>query len=411
MLRYESTLAWRHLIAGGWQTVLIVVGVAMAVTLVIFVSGLIYGLQQRIITTILGSTSQVTVTVLVPFPFAPKTIDGVPIITKATRRPRTLIGLQQWQTLGQELSAVPGVRAVAPEVTGEAIVTFEGTTEGAAVFGVVPEQQDQINHVSENMISGNFFRLGLDEIIIDYQLAQKLGVATGDRVSLTSGQITKTFRVNGIFFSQRGVGGGNSVYMLLRDAQALFRTGTSVTDYAISLTDVFQANAVADRIQASFQVQADSWMRLIPQLMSAFSAQSATALLIATFSLVASGFAIASVLIVSVLKRSREIGILKAMGARDRQILLVFIMEGLGIAIAGATLGALAGSGLIVAVRQVMQPAPAPGIAPQPLLPGVVSPQIILITMLASILITALASALPARNAAKLNPVEVIQRG
>ena len=411
MWRFATTLAWRHLIAGGSQTVLIVAGVAMAVTLVIFVSGLIYGLQRRIITTILGSTSQVTVSVLVPYPFAPATIDGVPVITKATRRPRQRKGLTEYQQLAGELLSLPHVRAVAPEATGQAIAAYAGTSEGVAVYGVIPAQQDQITHISDNMIAGSFLQLSLGEAIIDNLLAQKLGANVGDRVSLASGTVTQNYRVTGIFFSQRGVGGGNTVYLTLRDAQALFLTGTSVTDFAMSLDDVFQANAVADRIQSSFQVQADSWMRLIPQLLSAFSAQSATGLLIATFSLVAAGFAIASVLIVSVLKRSREIGILKAMGAHDQQILRVFILEGLGIAVCGAVLGALLGAGLIVSVRQVMQPAPAPNIAPQPLLPGVVAPWIVVTTVLAAIVITIVASALPARNAAKLSPVEVIQRG
>jgi len=412
MWHFESRLAWRHLIAGRGQTVLIIAGVAMAVTLVVFVSGLIYGLQRRLIDTILGSTAQITVKVPEPVPQVPPRVEGADVIASTLRRPRQQKGIEEWQTLEQEFAALPHVRAVAPEVVGQAIAGSAGADEAVAVYGVVPSLQDSITHVTSNIMSGSFLELSLGEAVIDYELAQKLDVGLGDRVRLASGAgQTASLRVSGIFFAQQGLGGGNTVYVPLRAAQSLFGTGTAVTDFAIALDELFQANAVADRIQASFPVEADSWMRDIPQLMLAFRAQSATALLIAVFSLTAAGFAIASVLIVSVLKRSREIGILKAMGARNRQVLVVFILEGLGIALLGSAAGALGGGGLIIAVRQILQPAQAPGIAREPLLPGVVAPWIVLATVLAAILITVIASMLPARNAARLSPVEVIQRG
>jgi len=412
MWRFEARLAWRHLVAGRGQTVLIIAGIAMAVTLVVFVSGLIYGLQRRLIDTILGSIAQVTVKVPEPAPRAPAREDGAEVIAKTTRRALQRKGLEQWQALEQEFAALPHVRAVAPEVIGQAIINSAGTDEAVVVYGVIPSLQDRITHITDNMIAGDFLQLSLGEAIVDYELAGKLGVGLGDRVRLASGDgQTVSLRVSGIFFAQRGLGGGSTVYVPLRTAQFLFDTGTAVTDFAISLDELFQANAVADHLQASFPVKADSWMRDIPQLMLAFRAQSATALLIAAFSLTAAGFAIASVLIVSVLKRSREIGILKAMGARSRQVLVVFILEGLGIAVLGSLAGALGGAGLIIGVRQILQPAQAPGIAREPLLPGVVSPWIVLVTVLAAILITVIASVLPARSAARLNPVEVIQRG
>lgn len=413
--RFEATLAWRHLRAGGWQTVLIITGVSMAVTLVIFISGLIYGLQRNIVNTILGAASHVTVQEPEPVLRVPERLpagDSATVIAQTRKRGQQRKNIEQWRVLERELSQIPHVRAVSPEVTGQGILVYAGSEAGVSVFGVIPSEREQIAHISDYLIQGTFLDLELGEAVIDYDLSQDLGISIGDRIRLiaSTGQ-SETFRVAGIFFAEQGLGGGGTVYLNLRAAQPLFNTGTAITAFALSLDDVFTANQVADQVESAFALEATSWMREIPQILVAFRAQSATAVLIAAFSLIASGFGIASVLIVSVLKRSREIGILKAMGARSRQVLIVFTLEGLGIAVIGSLVGALGGMALVLAARAIPQPPNYPGQAPEPLLPGVIEPRIVLATIVAAILITIIASVLPARQAARLDPVEVIQRG
>jgi lipoprotein-releasing system permease protein len=189
----------------------------------------------------------------------------------------------------------------------------------------------------------------------------------------------------------------------------MFATGTAVTSILVRADDLFRADWVADRIAALLPYKVESWSHQAPQTVAGLQAQRAVAGLISVFSLVASSFAIASVLIVSVLQRSKEIGILKSMGAKNRQILLVFTLEGLGIALVGASLGAVVGCVIVWAFTQVKQPVTRMGGLPEPLLPAQLSWQLIAVAMLAAVISTVVAAILPARSAARLDPVQVIR--
>jgi lipoprotein-releasing system permease protein len=131
--------------------------------------------------------------------------------------------------------------------------------------------------------------------------------------------------------------------------------------------------------------------------------------MISAFSLIASSFAIASVLIVSVLQKSKQIGILKSIGATRKQILGIFTLEGLGIALAGSTTGAILGTLIVYLISLPRQRTARPGHAPDQLFPVAIMPEYILGAMLAAILSTLIAALFPARRAAKMNPVDVMR--
>jgi lipoprotein-releasing system permease protein len=415
MKNFALTLATRHLRTGGTQTWLIIGGVGVAVALVIFVSGLINGVQQRIVNVVTGSLPHVVVTAEEEEPRTPAQLPGVGdavIVGSVRERPTQRTTLDQWRSLQDTLVSFPHVVTVSPTVTGQAIISFAGQDASVRVEGAIPTVQEQVTHLAQYLVVGEFLTLDANEAVIGYELADSLGIALGDRIRVTTaiGE-TATVRIRGIVNTGQPNVDDGWMFVPLRTAQALFGAGTAITAFFISLDDLFAANDVADLIEASLGLEASSWMREYSQILTAFRAQTATSWLISTFSLLAAGFAISSVLIVSVLKRSKEIGILKSMGARGRQILLVFTLEGLGIAIIGAALGVVFGSGLIVVLRAIPQPVRVPGQQPEALLPGVVTPGIVIITVIAALLITVIASVLPARQAARLDPVEVIRRG
>jgi lipoprotein-releasing system permease protein len=235
-------------------------------------------------------------------------------------------------------------------------------------------------------------------------------VTVGDRVRLTSTEnVSDSFLIAGLYDTGQEQQLGSRAYLTLRAGQSLYATGTAVRAIFIRADRLFDADRVADRIMALLPLKAESWSRQNPEIVAGLGAQRAVAYLISGFSLVASAFAIASVLIVSVLQKNKQIGILKAMGAKRRQILVVFLLEGLGIALVGATLGALLGSGVVWALNLIRQPVTRIGGEPEPLFPSQVTWEIIAAAMLAAILTTVLAAALPARRAARLDPIEVIR--
>jgi len=173
--------------------------------------------------------------------------------------------------------------------------------------------------------------------------------------------------------------------------------------------NIYEADRVAGRIRALVPYEARSWIQEFPQFLSTLRMQTASAYLISGFSLIASSFAIASILIVSVLQKSKQIGILKSMGARRRQILRAFLLEGLGIALVGSGAGASFGTLIVYLLSLIEQPITRVGQQPEALFPVAIIPLSIGLTMVAATIATVVAALLPARRAARLNPVDVIR--
>jgi len=415
-MSFELRLALRHLRSGGSQTLLVVAGVAVAVILVIFISSLIYGVQRRLVEQTTGSISLVTVSVpeidARPPQVLPGTLQDAVVLSDQRKRPFSRDVMDNWRYLEGEIASLPHVTVVSPGVTGQALITHLGREASVRLIGAMPEKQDRIMNVSRDLVEGRYLGLGAREAVIGYKLGEKLGVALGDRARLIASEgSNETFTVAGIIHSGQDVLDEQTVLVTLRAAQSLLDKGTGVTSFSTTLDDRFAANKVADLVEGSLALKAESWMRQNDSLLSALRAQSGSSLMISVFSLLAAGFAIASVMIVSVLKRSAEIGILMSMGARPAQILRIFTLEGLGIGIVGALLGAAIGVGLVSALQQIPQPSAVPGRAPEPLFPAFVSSRLVLTAMASALCISVLAGVLPARQASRLDPVEALRRG
>jgi lipoprotein-releasing system permease protein len=409
-IRFESVIALRHLLAGGGQTLLTVSAVAAGVIIVIFITSLIFGLQERLTELLTDAIPHVTVTVEEPEPKPLSRVPGAPEDLSSTRieqRAPQLKFIDNYPTVVETIRRLPNVRAVTPVVTGQAFVSKGANPIGVAVVGADPELQDRITPVTKDLISGKFVGLSSDEIVIDGELAKDLDVSTGERVRVTSGTgASDSFTIAGIY--SRGQGRG-SAYVTLRTGQSLFGLGSTVNAIQVKLIDIYDADSVADRIMALVPYEAKSWTREFPQFLSSLQVQTASAYLISGFSLVASGFAIAAVLIVSVLQKSKQIGILKSMGARRRQILTIFIFEGLGVAIIGSALGATLGTLIVLLLSIFKQPITRVGQTPEQLFPVRVLPFYIGLAIAAAILSTVIAAVLPAQRAAKMNPVDVMR--
>ncbi|MGI5820186.1 MAG: ABC transporter permease [Armatimonadota bacterium] len=412
---FELRLAVRHLRAGGSQTLLILAGVAMAVTLVVFISCLIGGLQQNIIETVTGPIAHITLQAPERIPRVLEDIPGSPDALVVASREQRLWQpdtIDQCNCLAARIVTFDHVTVVAPAVGGQALITRAGTERSVRVVGAPPAEQDRISGLQDDILRGDYLRIQSNEAVIGYTLAEELGVELHDRVRLTTGAgTTETFRIAGIVYTGSESIDGSTVFVTLRAGQTLFATGTLVNSFSVKLDDPFRANEVGDAMAASLDLEVNTWMSDNPRLLNALRAQTSSATLISVFSLVASSFAIASVLVVSVLKRQKEIGILKAIGARSGQILKVFTLEGLMIGVVGALMGGALGSGLILLLQAIERPSPVPGVPPEPVFPAVLIPWIIAAAMIAAVIATVIAAVLPARQAADLDPVEVIRGG
>lgn len=408
--RFEATLALRHLRTGGGQTLLTVGAVAAGVIVIVFLTALIFGLRARLTRMLTESIPHVTVTAREREPIPLSELEDLnwPLSSsRIERQAPQLRFIDDWQHAVDVIRKVPNVRIALPAVQAQGFASRGGNPIGVSITGADPAEQDEVSPVSQDLIAGTYLGLASDQVVIDYELAQDLSVAVGDRIRITSSTgNTESMMVAGIYSRGQGRGGA---YVTLRTGQSLFGMGNSVNVILVKVYELFGADQVADRIQSLVPHEARSWSREFGTFVSSLTAQSASAYLISAFSLIASSFAIASVLIVSVLQKSKQIGILKSMGATRSQILRVFTLEGLAIAIAGSVSGAVLGVLLVYLVSLPRQATSRPGHAPDQLFPVEVLPVYIVAAVISAIAATLIASWFPARRAAKMNPVDVMR--
>ena len=188
-----------------------------------------------------------------------------------------------------------------------------------------------------------------ESVVIGNDLATDLGVMLGDKLRFEAGQNNlMTLQVAGIFDFGNKAANSRNVFVSLRTAQSMFGLlgGASLLD--VNLTDVYAADAVAMRIEKNTSMQAHSWIKTNEQFFTAVKAQTTANTAIRIFVGLSVGFGIASVLVVSVVQRSREIGILRAMGFSQGQVLRIFLLQGVLLGLAGALLGACFGGWALI---------------------------------------------------------------
>jgi len=408
--RFESRLALRYLLTGGGQTLLTIGSVAAGVIVIVFLTSLIFGIRGRLTTMLTESIPHVTVKVrdLEPVPLSElHDLESAMSSSRVEKKAPQLKFIDNWQHAVDIIRTVPNVRVALPAIQGQGFASKGGNPIGVMITGADPAQQDEVSPVTKDLIAGKYVGLAADEVVIDYELAKDLSVSVGDRIRMTSSTgNTESLSIAGIYSGGRGRGGA---YVTLRTGQSLFGVGNSVNAILVKVNKLFGSDEVADRIQSLLPYEARSWSREFPSFVSSLAVQAASAYLISGFSLIASSFAIASVLIVSVLRKSKQIGILKSIGATRSQILRVFTLEGLVIALTGSLAGAAIGSLLVFLLSLPLQRTARPGHPPDQLFPVAILPVYIFGAVIAAILATLVAAWFPAKRAAQMNPVDVMR--
>ncbi|MGV3618529.1 MAG: ABC transporter permease [Fimbriimonas sp.] len=406
--RFEITLAIRHLMRGGTQTWLTIAAVATGVTVILFVSSLTFGLRNYAQTMISDMLPHVVVRVKKP-EILPIHVEGGTVLTDREPISERALEIKDWRRTVETIRGLPQVIAATPSITDQGFASRGGKSFGLLVYGADPVELDAVTAVRKYIVQGRYAGLGVNECVVDYKLVSELGVRIDDHIRLSApAGGSRTFRVVGLYDTGADQG-FYKAFITLRAAQSLYGTGQGVRTILVRTSTVWTANSVADRIEATTPYNAASWSRDFPQSAAQFGIYDAVAYLVSSFSLVASSFAIASVLVVQVLQKGKQIGILKSIGARNRQIFMVFVLEGLVVSILGATLGALLGWGLVSFLGIFKLPPSRSGAPPDNLFPTALTPTLVTVAMAGAIIATVVAAVLPARRAALLDPVQVMR--
>jgi lipoprotein-releasing system permease protein len=400
-LPLEAMLALRFLREGRLQSSMVLAGVTAGVAVTVFLTQLIAQLQTAIIDRVMGSQAHVVI--------QPTQEQVLRLPSEQAQAAQVQPRLQRQRAVDQGervaalAAATPGVLAVSPVVSGPALVTRGAAVQSVTVLGVRAEDYRQVVRMDGYMIAGRF-ELSTSGTLIGRELAEDLGLQLGDKLRVSSGSRSQVLTVTGLFDMGSRELNRRRVFTTLRLAQTLLDLPGSVSVIDLSVADLFGANAVADPLREQTGLRVESWMQTNAGLLNALSNQTISNNLIRGFVVAIVALGISSVLVVSVVQKQREIGILRAMGAGRRQIMWVFLLQGALMGALGSALGALLAYGLLVLFSHIFK---APdGSA---MYTAVLDVALVLGAGVLACAVGMLAAFMPARRAARMDPVQAIR--
>lgn len=336
----------------------------------------------------------------------------------------------------EDVKSIDGVKKAAPFIYAQIMLRSSSRVSGAVLRGIDPESEDQeIAGIDKTLLQQKLMRnQGRDTehfipgIILGGQLATNLGAIEGDIIYLISPRGTispvghmpamKRFKVTGLFESGMYEYDASLAYIHLKDAQALMRIGDSVTGIGIRVNDVFHADIIAKKITLAMNIKyknqsywARDWMQMNYNLFSALKLEKKAMFIILALIVLVAAFNIASSLIMMVMGKTRDIAILKAMGATNKSIRKIFIFKGMVIGAIGTFFGAclgLAGCALLKHYKFIELPG---DIYYFTTLPVQLELFDVFIIVSATMIICFIATLYPAVQASKLDPVEAVRYG
>jgi len=395
----EWTIAVKFLREGRTQSLLILTGIAVGVAVIVFLSALINGLQDNLIERTLGSQAHIKLEAPDEVNRVLPVADGTDHLVLEDRRPQRLRSINNWQQLRDTLDQQPQITAVSPIIAGPAFARRGEAVESVVLMGIDVARYQQIIPVERDIVAGQL-RIGAGDTVIGKELAYNLGARVGDKLRLDTGAENGTVvNITGIFSLGVRELDARYVYLDMKQAQALLGLPGGATVIDMTVDDIFGAQAIAARIARLTGQKAESWMETNAQLMNALKSQSLSTNMISFFVAMSVALGIASVLSVSVVQRTREIGILRAMGTTRRQMLLVFLIQGALFGLAGSFIGGALGYAMLWAFNTF---GPKLFVVP-------VSWSLLLLASALATITGVAAAAVPARRAAAMDPVEAIR--
>jgi len=385
-MKLAFSIAKRFLKHQKGQTWLIILGIAIGVSVQVFIGSLIIGLQKSLVSKTIGSSSQITI---------------------AMEDDSYLTNYDSLSTQIESLSNQ--ILVVSPTVNLPA--TFVEGTETAPIYlkGFDFTKANQIYHFDELMVDGNP-PVSINEVAIGIDFAETYGLAVGDIIEVTHPvYLTQTLVISGIYdFNVKSI---NSTWIItpLSTLNNYMSLDGGVMTLETQISDVFEAENIAGVLSNSLgtQYKVTNWMTENGELLSGLQGQSVSSIMIQVFVMVSVVLGIASVLAVTVIQKSKQIGILKAMGITGKDASLIFLFEGLMLGSAGAVLGVLLGLGLSLSFT-VFAVSSETG---EPVVSLYLDYGFIALSAGIAVLASMVASIIPARKSANISVIEVIRNG
>ncbi len=407
-MSYEFFIARRHL-SGKRKTGFISVisflslaGVTVGVAALLVVISVMNGFQQELRSKILGVTAHV-------------------IVLRYQNEP-----IPDYEAVVDRIRANPDVVSCSPFIYTKSMVSVGQQVDGVVLRGIDPSLEGGVTDVPRNIVAGAFDfapRPGaLPPIVLGIDLADRLRAHLGDTVTVASPQAARAtplglipkarqFALVGIFDAGMYEYNSTLAYIGLAEAQEFLEMGHAITGIEVKVRDIYQAPRVGRDIVRGLGMpfRANDWMQLNWNLFSALKLEKTVMFLILVLVIMVAAFNIISSLIMIVIEKTKEIGILKSMGATSRSIMRIFVLEGLLIGVSGTLMGLAAGYGicrLLAKYQFINLPSDVYFINK---LPVQMQAGDFGLVALAAVAITFIATVYPAWKAFRMEPVEAIR--
>ncbi|MCC7541345.1 MAG: ABC transporter permease [Deltaproteobacteria bacterium] len=402
---FEWFVAIRYLRDSRAQTVLILAAVSIGVSVIVFLSALIGGLQASLLKRTLDTQPHVTL--------APEELVARPLLRENVRAavtiersPQRLQSIHRWRTLLDQVERVRGVVAASPTVTGAAFASRGVAQRPVVVRAIDPERFVAVVDVRSRVTRGRY-RLTGNDVLIGKGLAELLGSQVGDKVRVSTGDGREALViVRGVFDLGNESIDERWIFVPLRIGQTLFDMPGGASTIELRVGEVFEAERIGVELADLTGLEADSWMKINEQLLVGLRSQESSKLMIQVFVVIAVALGIASVLIVSVVQKSREIGILRAVGSSSGRVLRIFLIQGGVLGLLGSIVGSALGAAFSLFFERL-----ATGPDGSPTFPVDLSPELFVGASALAIGIGLVSALLPARRASRLDPATAIRNG
>jgi len=385
--KFEAFIALKHIRARKRQTILSTSGIALGVALFIVIQAMMSGFTDEIIDLTITNSPSVVVN--------PK--DGDEYINL-------------YKTLETKILSDPRVNATSPFLEGEAILTHKDKTKAVALKGVYIEKERRVFPLDEQTKSGSLHRIGYarNNIVLGDALAKHLEVEVGDKVEVVSvSGRTKEFEIVGIVDTGTPI---DESYALvhIKTAQDFFGVGDVVSGIDVKTPYIYEAEAIAKEIRDETGYNTKSWIELNKDIFEVIRIEGTFTWLIGIFVLIIVAFGITNSFIMMVMEKTRDIGMLKAMGATSSQVRNIFLMESVVIGIVGVAVGNVLGVllSLLLAEYPIEVPSEVYLVSTLPISLHVIDVVKISVFVL---LLSIFSAVYPAHRASKLNPVEALK--
>lgn len=388
-------------------------GVALGVMALIVVLAVMTGFEKDLTDKILGTNAHVVVT-----------HDGTP--------------MEDYQQVMAKLKGFKGVLAATPFIYNQVMLSSGKNVSGVVLRGIDVRTDRQVTNLSKSIVDGSLDQLdqamtpdsgAKPGLVVGKELAKHLGLLVGDTVNVISpmGNITplgmmprmKPFRVVGIFNTGMFEYDSTLAYVSLTQAQAFFDLGDTVTGIQLKVQDIYRTGEMARAINQTMapEYYARDWMQMNRNILFALKTEKMVMFIILTLIVLVAAFGIASTLFMVVMEKTRDIAILKSMGATGLSIMKIFVLEGLIIGVTGTLLGVA--SGLLIALNlepiiNVIEKVTGLNFFSKDVyyldhFPSLVVPSDVVLISVTAVLISFIATLYPSWQASRMLPAEALR--